>query len=104
MIKFLSLADFYIYGRPKFWIIFSGFDDILYAIPVTENRLPRLVELNDKIDLKILINNPDMIIPLENAKKSMKNRWNVLIEVSTGYEVINRAIYYTVPISAVIIT
>ena len=28
-----------------------------------------------------------MINPLKTARKSLKNRWKVLIEVSTGYEV-----------------
>ena len=68
----------------------SGFDDILFAIPVTESKLPRLTELNEKIDLKLLINNIEMVESLKKAECKVK--WKVFVEVSTGYEVLFRDI------------
>ena len=65
----------------------SGFDDILFGIPVTESKIHRLSKLNQKYDMKLLINNLEMINPLVDESKRTKYKWKLLIEVSTGYEV-----------------
>ena len=66
---------------------YSGFDDILFGIPVTQSKINRLSKLNQTHDIKLLINNLQMIAPLEAESKRTNRKWKLLIEVSTGYQV-----------------
>ena len=54
----------------------------MYAIPVTKSKLTRLSVLREQIDLKLLVNNEEILEDLAETK----HKWEILIEVSTGYE------------------
>jgi len=73
LVSTLAEAEFFADG---------GFDDILYAIPVTKSKIERLSALNQAIDIKLLVNDKSVLSDLATTKL----RWKILIEVSTGYE------------------
>ena len=54
----------------------------MYAIPVTKSKLTRLSVLREQVDLKLLVNNEEILKDLAETKL----KWEILIEVSTGYE------------------
>ncbi|CAG5086400.1 Oidioi.mRNA.OKI2018_I69.PAR.g11200.t1.cds [Oikopleura dioica] len=60
----------------------GGFDDILFAIPITEDKLKRVKAIHEQKDVSILVNTVEVLEILEDCNKP----WKVLIEVSTGYE------------------
>ena len=52
---------------------------------MTESKISRLSKLNQTHDMKLLVNNLQMISPLESKRTNRK--WKLLIEVFTCYEV-----------------
>jgi len=63
----------------------SGFRDIIYATPITPDKVPAAVELSTKSKLRVLVDNEMILHHLERECKSKKQEIEVLIKIDCNY-------------------
>ena len=55
-------------------------DECIYGMPISENLLPRLRSLSEKIKIDLLVDNPQQLEFLERSDK----RWGVFVKIDVG--------------------
>lgn len=63
----------------------AGFDDILYAVPISANKIEMAVDLASKINLRLLIDNPHNISQLNEAAEKQNLNLEIMLKVHCGY-------------------
>jgi D-serine deaminase-like pyridoxal phosphate-dependent protein len=64
----------------------AGFDDILYAVPITSNKVEMAVDLASKNKLKLLIDSHQNLSQLNEAAKKRDISLEILLKVHCGYQ------------------
>ncbi|XP_041352165.1 D-threo-3-hydroxyaspartate dehydratase-like [Gigantopelta aegis] len=62
----------------------NGFDDILYAYPITADKITRCVNIANSHNFHVLFDSHDAIEALSNAALDSGKKWSVLLSVDTG--------------------
>lgn len=62
----------------------GGIQDILIAYPPVGHRLPRVIELSKRIRLRVVLDDPDTAVALDQACRSAGTRVGYLWEVDSG--------------------
>jgi len=63
----------------------AGFEDILYAVPISFNKIKMAVDLASRIKLKLLIDNPQNISRLNDVAEKKEVDLEILLKVHCGY-------------------
>jgi D-serine deaminase-like pyridoxal phosphate-dependent protein len=63
----------------------AGFDDITYAVPISRNKIRKVLELSSKVSMNILVDNPTIVTELDEASRTVQSEFNVLVKVDCGY-------------------
>ncbi len=63
----------------------AGFQDILYAFPISADKLPEVVHLNDGASLHILADHPRQIDWISDHGLHHSTRFSVFLKVDAGY-------------------
>ncbi len=63
----------------------AGFDDILYAVPISSNKIEMAVDLASKINLRLLIDNHQNVPLLNEAAEKQDVNLEILLKVHCGY-------------------
>jgi len=65
----------------------GGFDDILYAVPITPDKLPEAARLTARLDMfHVLVDHPDQVAALLAESEPVKGKpWSVVLMVDCGY-------------------
>ncbi len=62
-----------------------GFDDITYAVPLSDDKIKIATELNRCITLNVLVDNPHLLQKLSTNAHESQKEINVLVKVDCGY-------------------
>ena len=63
----------------------AGFDDITWAFPLIESRLPEVVALAKRITFRIMVESPEAIAAAERAAAEAGIRLHAWLEIDCGY-------------------
>ncbi len=63
----------------------AGFTDITYAVPLAPAKIPRVLDLAKGADLKVLVDNKQVVGPLAEAAKENDVEIKVMLKVDVGY-------------------
>lgn len=63
-----------------------GFRDILYAVAVTPDKIPRAAALQDRAaTLHLLVDDPNIVKDLDQGAQELNARFSMYIDIDTGY-------------------
>jgi len=63
----------------------AGFSDITYAVPMASNKIDAVLDIASKVNLRILLENGELISDLEIALKQREMTLEVLLKIHCGY-------------------
>jgi len=63
----------------------SGFSDITYAVPMSSNKIEAALDIASKVNLRLLLENNEILSDLELALKQREMTIEVLLKVHCGY-------------------
>ncbi|MDF1540044.1 MAG: alanine racemase [Candidatus Thorarchaeota archaeon] len=62
-----------------------GFNDITYAVPLSDDKIKIATELNSHITLNVMVDNSHLLQILSNKAQESQKEINVLVKVDCGY-------------------
>ncbi len=63
----------------------QGFSDIIYAVPLTKNKIKSVIKLNETCSLKVVIDNHEIIDDLSKKCQLGEEEIEILVKVDCGY-------------------
>jgi len=63
----------------------TGFDDIIYAVPLSRNKISVALDLASDISLKVLVDNPSIVDELAMASRKVGVDIDVMVKIDCGY-------------------
>lgn len=63
----------------------AGFNDITYAVPMSSNKIEAALDIASKVNLRLLLENNDILSDLEFALRKREMTIEILLKVHCGY-------------------